>query len=72
MVGHFYNLVFLLKKVMKEGDREIIFGDRGTFKRGHVFNVFKKEGKLLFIDEQSGTHANLKDGFISFKYLKTN
>lgn len=57
---------------MKEGERGILFGERGIFKRGHVFNVIRKDGKLMFIDGQSGTHANLRDGFVSFKYLKTN
>jgi len=57
---------------MKEGERGIVFGYRGPARTGHVFNVIKKDDKLLFIDGQSGTRANLRDGFISFKYLKTN
>ncbi|SFN64397.1 Papain fold toxin 1, glutamine deamidase [Chryseobacterium oleae] len=61
-----------ISKVMKEGERGIIFGYRGFDIDGHVFNVIKKDGKLMFIDGQSGKGANLKNGFISFKYLKTN
>ncbi|WGD35820.1 hypothetical protein [Olleya sp. YS] len=61
-----------LKKVMKEGDRGIIYGDRGFPKTGHVFNVIKKDGELFYVDGQNGLKANLQDGFTSFKYLKTN
>ncbi|WP_165571861.1 hypothetical protein [Chryseobacterium sp. JM1] len=57
---------------MKEGERGIIFGNRGAEIPGHVFNVIKKDEKFLFVDGQSWGNANLTDGFISFKYLKTN
>lgn len=73
-----YNGTFLtykipsLKNVMKEGEIGIIFGDKGIGKKGHVFNVIKKDQELLFIDGQIGKAANLRDGYISFKYLKTN
>lgn len=56
---------------MKEGESGIIFGVRGSL-RGHVFNVIKKNGELLFKDGQNGLNANLQNGYISFKYLKTN
>ncbi|MFP3595857.1 hypothetical protein [Chryseobacterium sp. SIMBA_029] len=61
-----------INKVMKEGERGIIFGYRGFDVDGHVFNVIKKDRKLIFIDGQSGTNANLGNGYISFKYLRTN
>lgn len=73
-----YNKSFLtykiptLTKIMKEGERGIIFGKRSFPNDGHVFNVIKKDGELLFKDGQNGLNANLRDGFESFKYLKTN
>ena len=61
-----------INNVMKEGERGIIFGFRGKYKSGHVFNVIKKENKLIFIDAQTNTgKADLNAGFESFKYLKT-
>ena len=61
-----------LEKVMKDGERGIIFGFRGFLEEGHVFNVIKKDGKLLYIDGQIANKANIRDGYLSFKYLKTN
>ncbi len=61
-----------LKNIMKEGERGIMYGNRGAHRTGHVFNVIKTEGKLKFIDGQSGGLADLTKGYISFKYLKTN
>lgn len=57
---------------MKEGERVIIFGISASDNPGHVFNVIKKDGELLFVDGQrfSGW-ANLQDGYKEFKYLKT-
>ncbi|MEC4004909.1 hypothetical protein OX283_009600 [Flavobacterium sp. SUN052] len=60
------------KNVMKEGERGIIFGYRGLYKKGHVFNVVKKDGGLILIDAQkSNGRAVLNEGYKSFKYLKT-
>ncbi|MFY8186894.1 MAG: hypothetical protein ACOVLC_02930, partial [Flavobacterium sp.] len=61
-----------LRNIMKEGERGIIFGDKGIGRAGHVFNVIKKDGDLLFRDGQNGLNANIQNGYISFKYLKTN
>ena len=61
-----------LEFIRKEGERGIIFGERGFLEEGHVFNVIKKDGKLIFKDGQIAKNANLRDGFVSFKYLKTN
>lgn len=62
-----------LNKIMLEGERGIIYGFRGPFIDGHVFNVIKKNGKLIFIDAQiSSGKANLDAGYKLFKYLKTN
>ena len=61
-----------IKNIMKEGERGIIFCSRPFPRKGHVINVIKKNGELIFIDGQihSG-RANLKAGFDKFKYLKT-
>jgi len=62
-----------IKKVMKEGETGIIFCSIPFPKRGHVINVIKKYGELIFIDAQTFSgKANLKAGYESFKYLKTN
>ncbi|MBL7730351.1 MAG: hypothetical protein JNM88_04170 [Chitinophagaceae bacterium] len=63
--------VSTLKNVMKEGERAIIYGDKGIDEVGHVFNVIKTNGKLKFVDGQLGKAADLNAGYISFKYLKT-
>ncbi|WP_090025930.1 toxin glutamine deamidase domain-containing protein [Chryseobacterium oleae] len=63
--------LFFFTKSREEGERGVIFGNRGAEIPGHVFNVMKKDTKLIFVDGQSGTRANLEDGFISFKYLVT-
>ena len=61
-----------LRNTMKEGERGIMYGNRGAQRIGHVFNVIKINGELKFIDGQSGGLADLNKGYISFKYLKTN
>ncbi|GAB2829218.1 hypothetical protein [Ferruginibacter profundus] len=60
-----------LQNVMKEGERGIIFGNKGINEIGHVFNVVKIKGELKFIDGQIGKAANLKAGYVEFKYFKT-
>jgi len=61
-----------LRNVMKEGERGIIYAIREWPAKGHVFNVIKKDGQLIFKDAQTfGGKANLKNGYIQFKYLKT-
>jgi len=56
-----------LENVMKNGERGIIYGDRGVDEIGHVFNVFKTKGELKFVDGQIGKAASLQDGYILFK-----
>jgi hypothetical protein len=41
-----------LKNIMKEAEKGIIFGIRGSDNTGHIFNVIKKDGELLFLDGQ--------------------
>jgi hypothetical protein len=62
------------KKVMKEGERGIIYGIKeNPNATNHVFNVVKKDGELIFIDGQIASgKANLRAGYKEFKYLKTN
>ena len=84
-VGDFSQLSLLsMQKVMKEGERGIIFGELGrrpSFQNGeailqvfgHYFNVVKKDGILLLKDGQIGRNAVI--GFKQYKeyrYLKTN
>jgi Papain fold toxin 1, glutamine deamidase len=72
-----YKKIFLtykvnsVKRIMKEWERGIVFGNKGPKRVGHVFNVIKENGMVKFVDGQSGTAANLHNGYISFKYLKT-
>ena len=81
ILENIYNRAFIrtriptLQLIMKEGETGIVYGIRNVkngFSNGHVFNVIKRKDKLIFIDGQSGGLAHLKDGFIEFKYLKTN
>lgn len=61
-----------LKLDMKENEMGIIFGNRGTGKTGHVFNVIMKDGYLRMFDGQSGTLAKIDHRYVSLHYLKTN
>jgi RHS repeat-associated protein len=58
-----------IKTTLKVGQRGIVYGERadGT---AHVFNVANQNGKINFLDGQTGGAANLK-GFESFKFLQT-
>ncbi|MGW5579021.1 RHS repeat-associated core domain-containing protein [Micromonospora chokoriensis] len=49
-----------------DGSRGIIVGGRGPGKIGHAFNVVNQRGVVRFLDGQSGTAANLNDGFVEF------
>jgi hypothetical protein len=53
------------------GARGIVFGSRGSGP-GHVFNVVNQRGTVRFLDGQSGTAANVGDGFNGFRLLPTN
>ncbi|MFK7747264.1 MAG: hypothetical protein AB8B65_02620 [Kordia sp.] len=71
-------------RIMKDGDRGIMYGVREEgeiiingvrewYSDGHVFNVIKVNGQVLFRDGQSGLMAVLKGkGYIKFKYMQTN
>ncbi len=39
---------------------------------GHAFNVVNIDGRVYFLDAQTGTFANVDDGFNLFFYLQTN
>jgi hypothetical protein len=59
------------------GSRGIVHGVRGLDAEGqpimgHFFNAVNQDGKIVFLDAQSGTFANLNDGFTSFRFLRTN
>ena len=58
--------------VAGRGARGIVFGSRGAGKIGHFFNVVNQKGVVRFIDGQSGTAANLADGFVEFWLVRTN
>lgn len=68
-----------LSKVMKEGERGIIWGYKtekiafNTYqKRGHVFNVIKKNSSLIYPDGQRGAAAIITNGkYEGFKYIPT-
>lgn len=58
---------------MKDGEIGIIYTSTGIDIEGHVFNVIKKGGELLYKDGQIGRNAILPHNFYKeFKYLKTN
>lgn len=52
------------------GARGIVFGSRGG-DVGHVFNVVNQNGKIRFLDGQSGGKASL-EGYDSFRLLRKN
>jgi YD repeat-containing protein len=51
------------------GTQGIVVGLR--FLSAHAFNVVNQNGKAVFIDGQSGTLANLSDGYVRFLFLTT-
>jgi filamentous hemagglutinin len=53
------------------GARGIVFGSRGPSDAGHVFNVVNQNGKVRFLDGQTGAPATF-DGYTSFHLLRTN
>lgn len=58
------------------GARGIIFGQRNPTDAnpegiGHFFNVINRNGKVLFIDAQSGQARNV-DGYDSYKFMRTD
>ena len=55
---------------LQSGKRAIIYGKRANGS-GHVFNAVNQNGKINFIDGQTGGAASL-EGFESFKILRTN
>ncbi|MCX8589010.1 toxin glutamine deamidase domain-containing protein [Gilliamella sp. B3801] len=53
------------------GARGIVFGSYGPGQPGHVFNVVNQNGKIRFLDGQTGKAADMSK-FKSFKFLRTN
>jgi Papain fold toxin 1, glutamine deamidase len=60
------------QQMLKAGDgaRGIVFGSRGPDEGGRVFNVVNQNGKVRFLDGQTGKPA-VFDGYQSFHLLKT-
>ncbi|TGL66540.1 polymorphic toxin-type HINT domain-containing protein, partial [Leptospira kmetyi] len=56
------------------GSRGIIAGYRANGVEGHVFNAVNVNGKILFIDGQTGRIADVSSGqgFTKFKFLRTD
>ena len=76
-----------MAKVMKEGERGIIWGEFPTLKnnityingepvmfvKGHYFNVIKQNGVLIYKDGQIGRNAIIESTtYKGFRYSKTN
>jgi hypothetical protein len=59
-------------RVGTSGQAGIIFGNRGSGKVGHVFNVINDNGTIKFIDGQTRRSANLNNGYVNFSFLPTN
>ncbi|OCG22604.1 toxin glutamine deamidase domain-containing protein [Gilliamella sp. App4-10] len=53
------------------GARGVVFGSYGPGQPGHVFNVVNQNGKIRFLDGQTGKAADISK-FKSFKFLRTN
>lgn len=60
-----------VKAMVGKGKMGIVFGNNGTGKVGHVFNVIEQKGKINFIDGQTGKAAKL-DGYKNFSFMPTN
>lgn len=61
-----------LKLFLDNGQRGIIFGDRGE-DIGHVFNVINENKQIKFVDGQTGRAADLENqGYVGFWLLQTN
>jgi len=58
-------------KVSTTGESGIVFGNRGQGQVGHVFNVINQNGKINFIDGQTGKGASLS-GYKDFSFISTN
>lgn len=57
------------------GSRGIVHGawldENGLYESGHVFNVINRDGKIFYVDGQTGTWANLEN-YSGFEFLRTN
>ncbi|APA97232.1 hypothetical protein NS506_03179 [Nocardia seriolae] len=57
------------------GSRGIVHGawldENGLYDSGHVFDVINRDGKIFYVDGQTGTWANLQD-YSGFEFLRTN
>lgn len=59
--------------VSSSGETGIVFGNRGPGKVGHVFNVINQNGKINFVDGQTGKGAALSgQGYKDFSFIPTN
>ena len=63
----------LEQRMLRNGDgaRGVVFGVRDG-KPGHVFNVVNQNGKIRFLDGQTGKPAVFADDFIEIQFLRTN
>ncbi len=59
---------YLLKQ--GNGATGVVFGSRGPGRTGHFFNAQNQNGKIRFLDGQTGRSANL-DGYRSFQFMNT-
>ncbi|WP_369634750.1 toxin glutamine deamidase domain-containing protein [Nocardia sp. JMUB6875] len=57
------------------GSRGIVHGawldENGLYESGHVFNVINRDGKIFYVDGQTGTWADLHN-YSGFEFLRTN
>ena len=69
--GSFENVKMEMNS-LGEGARGIVFGSRGRGRIGHVFNTVKRNGKVYFIDGQTGGVANPNLGYLNFMLMVTS
>jgi filamentous hemagglutinin len=69
-LGEILSIDQIKKLVPNPGDRGIVGGLRAG-RDGHYFNVVNQNGVIRFLDGQTGTVVNLKDGFMGFLFMFT-
>jgi filamentous hemagglutinin len=63
-----------ISKTMREagnGATGIVYGSRGKGQVGHVFNVVNQNGRIRYLDGQTGRRATTSD-YRSFNLIRTN